>query len=51
MGAPIVDLAGHLRSRLLRELRGLGLLAMGSFFLVLGAGYVYARARGALKWR
>jgi NADH-quinone oxidoreductase subunit A len=36
---------------LLRELRGFGLLAMGSFFVVLGAGYLYARARGALKWR
>lgn len=35
----------------LRELRGTGLLAMGSFFAVLGAGYLYARARGALKWR
>lgn len=28
-----------------------GLLAMGSFFAVLGIGYVYARGRGALKWR
>ena len=36
---------------LVRELRGFGLLAMGSFFVVLGAGYIYARARGALKWR
>src|ERR687884_2366594 len=36
---------------LIRELRGFGLLAMGSFFLVLGGGYCYARARGALKWR
>src|SRR3712207_9284396 len=36
---------------LLRELRWTGLLAMGSFFVVLGAGYLYARARGALKWR
>ena len=36
---------------LVRELRWAGLLAMGSFFVVLGAGYVYARARGALKWR
>ncbi len=36
---------------LVRELRGFGLLAMGSFFVVLGAGYLYARARGALKWR
>ena len=36
---------------LLRELRWNGLLAMGSFFAVLGAGYLYARARGALKWR
>jgi NADH-quinone oxidoreductase subunit A len=35
----------------LRELRGGGLLAMGSFFIVLGAGYIYARSRGALKWR
>ncbi len=36
---------------LVRELRWTGLLAMGSFFVVLGAGYLYARARGALKWR
>ena len=36
---------------LVRELRGFGLLAMGSFFVVLGAGYVYARSRGALRWR
>src|SRR5215211_4628472 len=36
---------------LIRELRGFGLLAMGSFFLVLGGAYCYARARGALKWR
>jgi NADH-quinone oxidoreductase subunit A len=28
-----------------------GLLAMGSFFAVLGVGYIYARGRGALKWR
>ncbi len=35
----------------LRELRWVGLLAMGSFFAVLGAGYLYARSRGALKWR
>ena len=36
---------------ILRELRWGGLLAMGSFFLVLGGGYLYARSRGALKWR
>src|SRR6266571_8549795 len=36
---------------ILRELRWGGLLAMGSFFVVLGAGYLYARSRGALKWR
>jgi NADH-quinone oxidoreductase subunit A len=36
---------------LVRELRWGGLLAMGSFFAVLGAGYVYARSRGALRWR
>ena len=35
----------------LRELRGFGLLAMSSFFIVLGGGYLYARSRGALKWR
>ncbi|MCC7106487.1 MAG: NADH-quinone oxidoreductase subunit A [Chloroflexi bacterium] len=35
----------------LRELKLGGLLAMGSFFLVLVGGYVYARSRGALKWR
>jgi NADH-quinone oxidoreductase subunit A len=36
---------------LVRELRWGGLLAMGSFFAVLGAGYLYARSRGALRWR
>ena len=36
---------------LVRELRWSGLLAMGSFFVVLGAGYLYARSRGALRWR
>jgi NADH-quinone oxidoreductase subunit A len=36
---------------LLRELRWTGLLALASFFAVLGVGYLYARARGALKWR
>ena len=36
---------------LVRELRWTGLLAIASFFAVLGVGYVYARARGALKWR
>jgi NADH-quinone oxidoreductase subunit A len=36
---------------LLRELGWPGLLAMASFFAVLGTGYVYARARGALVWR
>ena len=35
----------------IRELKWNGLLAMGSFFVVLGVGYAYARARGALKWR
>jgi NADH-quinone oxidoreductase subunit A len=36
---------------LLRELRWHGILAIGAFFAVLGVGYIYARARGALKWR
>src|SRR5947209_17132429 len=27
------------------------ILAVASFFVVLGVGYVYARARGALDWR
>lgn len=36
---------------LARELRWGGILAMSGFFAVLGVGYVYARARGALKWR
>lgn len=34
-----------------RELRWTGILAVGGFFAVLGVGYLYARARGALKWR
>ncbi len=36
---------------LARELRWTGILAIGAFFVVLGVGYLYARARGALKWR
>jgi NADH-quinone oxidoreductase subunit A len=36
---------------LARELRWTGILAIGGFFAVLGVGYLYARARGALKWR
>ena len=35
----------------LRELGWPALTAMGSFFVVLGAGYLYARSRGALRWR
>jgi NADH-quinone oxidoreductase subunit A len=35
----------------IRELKWNGLLAMGSFFAVLGVGYIYARGRGALKWK
>ena len=34
----------------IRELGVQGLLAMGSFFAVLGVGYIYARGRGALRW-
>jgi NADH-quinone oxidoreductase subunit A len=34
-----------------RELGVRGLFAMSSFFIVLGAGYVYVRSRGALTWR
>ena len=34
----------------IRELKWFGLTAMGSFFAVLGVGYVYARGRGALIW-
>jgi NADH-quinone oxidoreductase subunit A len=36
---------------ILRELSWGGLLAVSSFFVVLGVGYVYARERGALEWR
>jgi NADH-quinone oxidoreductase subunit A len=35
----------------LRDLSWTGILAIVSFFVVLGAGYVYARERGALDWR
>ena len=35
----------------LRELGWGGVLAVLSFFVVLGVGYLYARARGALEWR
>lgn len=36
---------------LVRELRWTGIAAIGSFFAVLGGGYIYARSRGALRWR
>ena len=36
---------------LLRELRWYGIIVVAGFFFVLGVGYLYARARGALKWR
>lgn len=35
----------------LREMGWGGILALLSFFVVLGVGYVYARSRGALEWR
>jgi NADH-quinone oxidoreductase subunit A len=35
----------------LRALGWNGILAILSFFVVLGAGYIYARQRGALDWR
>jgi NADH-quinone oxidoreductase subunit A len=35
----------------LRELGAPGIVAVLSFFVVLGVGYLYARARGALEWR
>jgi NADH-quinone oxidoreductase subunit A len=35
----------------LRDLGWTGILAIVSFFVVLGGGYVYARERGALDWR
>ena len=36
---------------ILRELGWAGIVAVLSFFIVLGVGYLYARARGALEWR
>ena len=35
----------------LRELGWNGFVAVISFFVVLGVGYIYARTRGALEWR
>jgi NADH-quinone oxidoreductase subunit A len=35
----------------LRDLGWGGILAVLSFFVVLGTGYIYARQRGALDWR
>jgi NADH-quinone oxidoreductase subunit A len=35
----------------LRSLGWTGILAVLTFFIVLGVGYVYARQRGALDWR
>jgi NADH-quinone oxidoreductase subunit A len=36
---------------ILRDLRWDGIVAVLSFFVVLGVGYLYARARGALDWQ
>jgi NADH-quinone oxidoreductase subunit A len=36
---------------ILRELGWGGIVAILGFFVVLGVGYVYARARGALNWQ
>jgi NADH-quinone oxidoreductase subunit A len=36
---------------ILRDLGWAGITAIISFFVVLGVGYVYARARGALDWQ
>lgn len=36
---------------ILRDLGWGGIVAVISFFVVLGTGYVYARARGALDWQ
>ncbi|MDP2342299.1 MAG: NADH-quinone oxidoreductase subunit A [Deltaproteobacteria bacterium] len=35
----------------IRELKWTGITAMGSFFAVLGVGYIYARGRHALQWK
>ncbi len=34
----------------IRDLGWEGIAAMGSFFAVLGVGWIYARGRGALRW-
>jgi NADH-quinone oxidoreductase subunit A len=36
---------------ILRDLGWGGIVAVVSFFVVLGVGYLYARSRGALDWR
>ena len=36
---------------LMRTLGWGGIGVMASFFVILGAGYLYARSRGALEWR
>jgi NADH-quinone oxidoreductase subunit A len=36
---------------ILRDLGWGGIVAILSFFVVLGVGYIYARQRGALDWR
>lgn len=36
---------------ILRELSWTGVVAVLSFFVVLGVGYIYARGRGALDWQ
>jgi NADH-quinone oxidoreductase subunit A len=36
---------------LMRELSWGGIGVIASFIVILGAGYVYARSRGALEWR
>ncbi|MCA1647124.1 MAG: NADH-quinone oxidoreductase subunit A [Chloroflexi bacterium] len=35
----------------LRDLGWSGIVAVASFFVVLGVGYIYARSRGALEWQ
>ncbi|HEU0167327.1 MAG TPA: NADH-quinone oxidoreductase subunit A [Chloroflexota bacterium] len=36
---------------LMHSLRWTGIGVVASFFVILGAGYAYARSRGALQWR
>jgi hypothetical protein len=50
VGAPFLDLAGHLRPRVLRDLGWPGFVQIVTFFLILLVGFVYVWRKGVLDW-